>query len=136
MTRCCCLLSKFEMLGSLETQLLLGLTFLTFQTQDDLTGSLCLLVEDGFGLSTETHLLGIVTPFSLGKIRSLTSLVLCHLVESMLLALSLAVGAAFFGDIHHDGKVSLHKEKKKKRMVSRIVSNHTVVQQQPLRKHP
>jgi hypothetical protein len=92
------------MLGSLKAQLLLGLTFLTFQTQDDLTGSLCLFVKDGLGLSTETHLLGIVTSLSLGEIGSLTGLVLGHLVDGMLLAFSSTVSLTFFGYIHHDGK--------------------------------
>lgn len=95
------------MLGSLQTQLLLGLTFLTFQTQDNLTGGLSLLVEDGLGLSTESHLLGIVTPLSLCEIRRLSSLVLSHLVGSVLLALTRTVGLAFFGDIYHGGKLSL-----------------------------
>jgi hypothetical protein len=102
-TRCGSLLSQLEMLGSLQTQLLLGLTFLTFQTQDNLTRSLGLLVENGLGLSTETHLLGIVTSLSLCEIGSLTSLVLGHLVDGVLLALASTVGLAFFGNIHHDG---------------------------------
>jgi hypothetical protein len=68
------------------------------------------------------------------EIGRLTSLVLGHLVEGVLLALSLAVGFAFFGDIHHDEKVSLHKGKKK--MVSRIASNHAVSTVHPLRQPP
>ena len=101
MTRGCCLGSQFEMLGSLQTQLLLGLAFLTFQTQHNLTCGLGLLVKDGLGLSPKTHLLGIVPTLSLSEIGSLTGLVLCHLVDSVLLALASTVGLAFFGYVHH-----------------------------------
>jgi hypothetical protein len=101
MTSCLWLLSKLEMLGSLDTQLLLGLAFLTFQTKDNLTGSLSLLVKDGFGLSTETHLLGIVTPLALCEIGRLARLVLSDLVDGVLLALTGAVSLTFFWNIHH-----------------------------------
>jgi hypothetical protein len=89
------------MLGSLDTQLLFSLAFLTFQTKDNLTGGLSLLVKDGFGLTTETHLLGIVTPFALCEIGRLTRLVLSDLVDGMLLALTGAVSLTFFWNIHH-----------------------------------
>ena len=102
MTRCSCLLSKFEVLGSLVAQLLLGLTFLTFKTKDDFTCGLGLLVKDGLGLSTETHLLGIVTSLSLSKVRRLSGLVLGDLVKGVLLALTPAVSLTFFWNIHHD----------------------------------
>jgi len=101
-TRCCCLLSKFEVLGSLVAQLLLGLTFLTFQTEDDLTCGLGLLVEDGLGLSSESHLLGIITSLSLSEVRRLSGLVLSDLVKGVLLTLSGTVSPAFFWNIHHD----------------------------------
>jgi hypothetical protein len=101
-TRCSCLLSELEVLGSLVAQLLLGLTFLTFKTKDDLTCGLGLLVEDGLGLSSETHLLRVVTSLSLGEVGSLSGLVLGDLVQGVLLALSCTVGSAFFGNIHHD----------------------------------
>jgi hypothetical protein len=81
--------------------LLLGLTFLTFQTKDNLTGSLGLLVENGLGLSTESHLLGIVTSLSLRKVGRLTGLVLRDLVQRVLLALTRTVSPAFFWDIDH-----------------------------------
>jgi hypothetical protein len=89
------------MLGSLDTQLLLGLAFLTFQTKDNLTGSLSLLVKDRFGLSTETHLLGIVTPLALCEIGRLTRLILSDLVDGVLLAFTGTVSLAFFWNIHH-----------------------------------
>lgn len=93
------------MLGSLEAQLLLGLTFLTFETKDDLTCGLGLLVKDGLGLSTESHLLGVVSSLSLSKVRRLTSLVLCDLVEGVLLALTRTVCLTFFGYINHDAQL-------------------------------
>ena len=49
--------TELEVLSSLEGKLLLGLTFLTFETKDDLTCGLGLLVKDGLGLSTKSHLL-------------------------------------------------------------------------------
>ena len=53
--------SKLEMLGTLDAQLLLALAFLTFHTKHNLTRSLGLLVKDGLCLTTETHLLRVVT---------------------------------------------------------------------------
>ena len=100
-TRCSGLLSKLEVLGSFEAQLLFSLTFLTFQTQNNLTGSFGLLVENGFGLSTKSHLLRVVTSLPLSEIGSLARLVLCHLVEGVLLALSSTIGLSFFRNVHH-----------------------------------
>jgi hypothetical protein len=93
------------MLGSLEAQLLLGLTFLTFETKNNFTCGLGLLVKDGLGLSTETHLLGVVSSLSLSKVRRLSSLVLCDLVEGVLLALTRTVCLSFFGYVHHDAQL-------------------------------
>lgn len=42
--------------------------------------TLCLLVEDGLGLTTVTLLLPVVTALTLGEQGGLTSLVLGHLV--------------------------------------------------------
>jgi len=95
------LLSEFEVLGSLVAQLLLGLTFLAFQSKNNLTCGLGLLVEDGLGLSSETHLLRVVTSLSLSEVGCLSGLVLGNLVKGVLLALSCTVGSAFFGNIHH-----------------------------------
>lgn len=93
--------TQLEVLGSLQAQLLLRLTFLAFQTQNDLSCCLGLLVKHRLCLSTVTHLLGVVSAFSLGEIGSLTRLVLRHLVQFMLLAFSSTVCLALFGDIHH-----------------------------------
>ena len=79
--------TELEMLSSLEGKLLLGLALLAFQTEDDLTGGLGLLVEDGLGLTTETHLLGVVSALALGEVRGLAGLVLGDLVRLVLLAL-------------------------------------------------
>ena len=64
------------------------------EPQDDLLGGLCLLVEDGLGLSSVTGLLPVVSTLSLGEDRVLSLLVLGHLVLGVLLAsLTLAVGS-------------------------------------------
>jgi hypothetical protein len=101
MTRRRRLLTQLEMLGPLQAQLLLGLTFLAFETQDNLSCRLGLFVKDGFGLSTKSHLLGIVPALALGKVGRLSCLVLCHLVVFMLFAFSTAVRLAFFRYIYH-----------------------------------
>jgi len=57
-------------------------------------------VENGLGLTTITGLFTIVTTLSLGKQRSLPSLILGDLVLGVLLArLALAVGLTGLGDI-------------------------------------
>jgi hypothetical protein len=101
MTRRRRLLTQLEMLGPLQAQLLLGLTFLALQSKDNLSRRLGLFVKDGFGLSTKSHLLGIVPTLALSKVGCLASLVLCHLVVFVLLALATAVRLAFFGYIYH-----------------------------------
>lgn len=54
-----------------------------FQTQDNLLGSLGLLVENGFGLTTVTGLFAVVTTFTLSEDGSLTGLVLGDLVRGV-----------------------------------------------------
>ena len=66
----------------------------TFQTQNNLLGSLGLLVENGFGLTTVAGLLTVVTTLTLGEKGSLTGLVLGHLVGSV--AATLLSGAKGF----------------------------------------
>jgi hypothetical protein len=57
-------------------------------------------VENGLGLTTITGLFTIVTTLSLGKQRSLPSLILGDLVLGVLLArLALAVGLTGLGDV-------------------------------------
>lgn len=102
MTGLCLLSSKLKVLGSLQSQLLLGLTLLTFKTDNNLTGCLCLLVEDGLGLSSESHLLGVITTLSLSKVGSLSSLVLGDLVYLMLFALTSSTESfAFLWYVNH-----------------------------------
>jgi hypothetical protein len=108
------LLTQLEMLGPLQAQLLLGLTFLALETQDNLSCGLCLFVKDGFGLSTKSHLLGIVPALALGKVGRLSCLVLCHLVVLMLLALATAVRLAFFRYIYHLAVILMRKGEKNK----------------------
>ncbi len=107
MTSLCLLSSKLKVLGSLQNHLLLGLTLLTFETDNNLTGSLCLLVKDGLGLSSESHLLGVITTFSLIKVGSLSSLVLGDLVWPVLPALA-AIGVPGLWDIHHTTVTTPH----------------------------
>ena len=74
------------MLASLQSQLSLGLTVNTLQSQNDLLGSLCLLVENWLSLTTETGLFTVVTSLTLSKQGGLTSLVLGDLVLGVLTA--------------------------------------------------
>jgi hypothetical protein len=53
--------TQFEVLATLESDLVLVLALLTFQTQHNLLGGLGLLVEDRLGLTTITALLSVVT---------------------------------------------------------------------------
>jgi len=94
--------TQLEVLSPLQRQVLLRLTLLALQTKDDLTRGLGLLVEDGLGLPSEPHLLGIVTALPLCEVASLSRLVLCHLVDFVFAALaSGAVSLAFFGHVDH-----------------------------------
>ena len=94
--------TKLEVLRPLQREVLLRLTFLALQTQDNLTGRLGLLVEHGLGLTSETHLLGVVTALPLGEVGCLPRLVLGDLVDLVRTALaSGAVRLAFFGDVDH-----------------------------------
>ena len=95
------LLTQFKVLGSLEAEMLLGLTLFAFQTQDDLTCGLRLLVKDWLGLSSKSHLLAVVSALSLGKVGGLAGFVLGHLVHFMLLALAGTVCSTLFRDVHH-----------------------------------
>lgn len=107
MTGLCLLSSKLEMLGSLQSQLFLGLAFLTFETNYNLTRSLRLLVKYGLGLSTESHLLRIITTLSLCEIGSFSSLVLGDLVNTVLTTFfSFAVSSAFLRYVHHFDKLN------------------------------
>lgn len=59
----------------------------TFQTQDNLLGSLGFLVEDGFGLTTVAGLFAVVTALTLGEDGGFTGLVLGNFVGGVTTAL-------------------------------------------------
>lgn len=59
--------TKLEVLASLQRQLELGLALDTLQSQNNLLGSLSLLVEDRLGLTTITGLLAVVSALTLGE---------------------------------------------------------------------
>ena len=85
--------TQFEVLTSLQGQLSSGLTFDTFQSQNNLLGSLGFLVENRLGLTTETGLFTVITSLTLSEQGSLTSFVLGNLVLSVLTTgLTLTVG--------------------------------------------
>lgn len=90
------------MLSPLQSQMLLSLASLALHTQHNLPGSLGLLVKDGLGLSTETHLLGVVTTLSLGEVGGLAGFVLGNLMDLVLAALLAGAECfAFLGYVHH-----------------------------------
>lgn len=62
---------KLEVLATLQGKLGLGLADSALQSQDDLLGSLGLLVEDGLRLTTITGLLAVITTLTLGEQRGL-----------------------------------------------------------------
>lgn len=63
---------QLEVLAALQRKLLLGLAAGALETQDNLLGSLGLLVEDGLGLTTITALLTVITTLTLGVQRGLS----------------------------------------------------------------
>ena len=69
------------LLAALEGHLHLVLADGALKTEDDLLCRLCLLVEDGLGLTTVSGLLAVVTALALGGERVLALLVLRHLVR-------------------------------------------------------
>merc|ERR1712083_988145 len=96
------LASELEMLASLDRHLILALAVRAFQSENDFLSGLSLLSEDGFGLSTISLLLAVVTPLSLSRQRVLAFLILSNLVQGMLSALgSSTEGATGLGHIHH-----------------------------------
>jgi hypothetical protein len=73
--------TELEVLRPLQREVLLCLTLLALQAQDNLAGRLGFLVENGLGLTTKTHLLGVIMAFPLGKVGCLARLVLGHFVD-------------------------------------------------------
>merc|ERR1719458_503297 len=63
--------SQLEMLRTLDGNLLTAFALGAFKTKYQFLGGLCLLPQDGFGLTSETLLFAIVTPTSLCKLRFL-----------------------------------------------------------------
>lgn len=62
---------KLKVLATLQCQLCLRLARCAFQSQHNLLCGLCLLVENGFCLTTITRLLSVITTLSLSEQRSL-----------------------------------------------------------------
>ena len=90
------------MLASLQRNLMLVLANGAFQPQHHLFRGLGLFTEDGFGLTSVTGLLAIVTPFSLGMQTGLSSLVLGDLVRRVFAAFGAwAESVARLWNIHH-----------------------------------
>lgn len=79
--------TEFEGLAAFQDKLMLVLADGTFQTQDNLLGSLGLLVENGFGLTTVAGLFTVITTFTLGEDGGLAGLVLGYLVGGVTAAL-------------------------------------------------
>jgi len=101
-TRFLLLLSEFEMFCSFQGQMFLCLALLALKSKNYLTCSLGFLVEYWLCLSTETHLLGVITTLSLSKVGCLPRFVLSDLVYLVLFALaSSAVSSSLFRYVDH-----------------------------------
>ena len=94
------LLAKHEGLASLDHTEALCLALGALELEHDLLGVLCLLSEDGLGLSTETLLLHVISSLTLSSLGGLTSLVLGDFVSGMLLELP-AISSNRLWDMHH-----------------------------------
>ncbi len=94
-------LSKNEWFASTNDLASADLASVALKLEGNLLGCLCLLSEHGFGLTTETFLLGIVAAFALSSGGILALLVLGDLVDLMLAALH-AVCVFLFRSVHLD----------------------------------
>tara|TARA_B100000780_G_C20706294_1_gene280820 strand:- start:125 stop:493 length:369 start_codon:yes stop_codon:yes gene_type:complete len=94
------LFTEDESSASLDDLVGFGLGDSAFKLEDDLLGVLCLLPENGLGLTTETFLLHIISSLSLGDERVLALLILRYLVHSVLLGLP-AEGSLRLWNMHH-----------------------------------
>lgn len=93
--------TKLKVLASLQTKLSSGLASNTFQTQNNLFGSLGLFMENWLSLTTVTSLFTVVSSLTLSEKGSLTSLILGNLVLSVLSAgLTLAISLSGFWNVH------------------------------------
>ena len=97
-TLCDVLLAEDEGLATLDGVESSLLAHGALKLECDLLGGLCLLSEDGLGLSTEALLLGIISSLSLTDERVLAFLVLRYLVGHVLVAL-LAVSSHLLGNV-------------------------------------
>ena len=96
-------LPKLKVFTALYWKLFPLLASRTFESENDLAGSLCFFVENWFGLAAEAGLLAIISTFALRKCRSFAGLVLSDLVELVFEALvASTVGFACFWDVDHD----------------------------------
>lgn len=91
--------AQLEVLATLQRGLFAVLALGALHAQHNLLGGLGLLPEDGLGLATESLLLAIVTPTTLGGAALLRLLVLRDLVQLVALAL-LAEGLTLLGNVH------------------------------------
>jgi hypothetical protein len=83
---CDFLLTKNEGLATLNGNHSSSLAGTAFKLESNLLCGLCLLSENGLGLTSITLLFSIISSLSLGSEGSLTGLVLRHFVNLMLLA--------------------------------------------------
>merc|ERR1719217_1760968 len=92
--------TKLEVLGSLDGLHALCFALGALELQDDFLRCLCLFVEHGFRLTTETCLLLVVTSLTLSHHGRLACLVLSDFVRPVLPA-ALAVGVPGLRDVDH-----------------------------------
>merc|ERR1711976_241939 len=92
--------SQFKMLASLDGQLFPEFAGGAFHSQNNFLCCFSLFVENRLGLPTISTLLPIVSSLTLSIQGSFASLVLCHLVVTVLSAL-LAESSAGLRDIDH-----------------------------------
>jgi len=94
--------TQLEMLAPFDGDLVLSLAISAFQPEHNLLGGLGLLPEDGFGLTTISFLLAVVSPLALSSKGVFALLVLGDLVKRVLSALgSPTESPTGFGNIHH-----------------------------------
>ena len=99
-------LSEDEGLGSLDDSVALGFGLSVFKLEHNLLGLLCLLSENGLGLSTKAFLFHIVSPLSLGGEGIFAFFVLSDFVNSVAFCLP-AVSSNLLWDMYHFAFCSL-----------------------------
>ena len=86
--------------GSADDDTSFSLALVALQSEGDFLGGFGFLSEDGFGLSSISGLLSVVTSSSLGSLAFLSLFVLSDLVHGVGLALT-AVSLSGLGDHNH-----------------------------------